>query len=202
MSTPQPSVVVADPIIPVRDGVAATLRDVGMRVAGVASTPEDAAALVSRHRPDLCLLEITPGAAGRDVTLVRRAAPACAVVVYTAGDGEDDLVDALRAGAAGWLRKEAALDRLPAVLHAILAGEVTIPRSMLAAVVAELRNGHLHATATAGGRRVPLTGREADVRRLAAEGATTQEIADRLGISPVTVRRHRSRLAAKLGEDG
>jgi DNA-binding NarL/FixJ family response regulator len=84
------------------------------------------------------------------------------------------------------------------VIHGVLAGEVAVPRTMLAPVIRELQAATSQVVMRDDGQRVALTMREADVRRLLREGATTREIADRLGISQVTVRRHRGRLAEKL----
>ena len=191
---------VVDPTGPVRDGVAATLRDAGFHVMGAVSSPETAANSLRAAPADLCLLDVPAGRAGRAISAIRTAAPACSIVVYTTSRDSDDLLDALRAGAVGWMLKDAGIDRLAPVLHAVLAGEVAVPRAMLAPVVRELQAASTRAITRSDGQRVALTAREADVRRLLAEGATTQQVADRLGISPVTVRRHRGRLAEKLGE--
>jgi len=193
-----PTVMVVDPTGPVRDGIAATLRDAGFDISGVTESAEAAANQLILTPADICLLEIEAGRAGQAIAAIRQAAPACSIVVYTTSRDSDDLLDALRAGAVGWMLKDAGIDRLAPVLHAVLAGEVAVPRTMLAPVVRELRAVSTRALTRNDGRRIVLTAREADVQRLVAAGATTQQIADRLGISPVTVRRHRGRLAEKL----
>lgn len=191
---------VVDPTAPVRDGIAATLRDDGFDVTGAVSSTETAADSLRATPTDLCLIEVSAGSAGHAITAIRHAAPACSIVVYTTSRDSDDLLDALRAGAVGWMLKDAGIDRLAPVLRAVLAGEVAVPRTMLAPIIHELQTASSRTITRRDGRRITLTGREADVQRLLASGATTRQIADRLGISPVTVRRHRGRLAEKLGE--
>lgn len=195
-----PTVLVVEPIAHVRDGIAATLRDAGFDVTATVATPDGAVDSLTTASADICLLEITAGHAGHAIAAIRRADPACSIVVYTTSRDSDDLLDALRAGAVGWMLKDGGIDRLAPVLHAVLAGEVAVPRTMLAPVIRELQAASTRTVTRGDGRRVALTAREADVHRLLDAGATTQEIADRLGISPVTVRRHRGRLADKLGE--
>jgi DNA-binding NarL/FixJ family response regulator len=189
---------VIDPEAPTREGIAAMLREAGIDVLDGAATAEQAVAALRRTPADVCLLEIVAGHAGQAIAAIRHAAPACSIVVYTTSRDHDDLLDALRAGAVGWMLKDASIERLAPVIHGVLAGEVAVPRTMLAPVIRELQAATSQVVMRDDGQRVALTMREADVRRLLREGATTREIADRLGISQVTVRRHRGRLAEKL----
>jgi DNA-binding NarL/FixJ family response regulator len=122
-----------------------------------------------------------------------RVAPDSAVVVLAPSGDVDDMLDAVRAGAVGYVPGALGADRLRRVLWAIIADEAVVPRAMVIDVVSELRGR---------GTNGSLTGREAQVLGMLRRGHATAAIAARLQITPVTVRRHVSELVHKLGVDG
>jgi DNA-binding NarL/FixJ family response regulator len=119
--------------------------------------------------------------------------------MLTVSTDAGDLFDALRAGASGYLLKDADPTRLPHALRGVLDGEAALPRTLTARLIEEFRERGRRRRLRLGRRRtVELTPREWDVLELLNERRTTAEMADRLTISPVTVRRHVSEILHKL----
>lgn len=188
---------------PTRAGVRMALEPHGFEVLAEAASGEEGVAAARRLRPALCLIDLfAQDDAIRAVRDVASELPETAIVMLTADDDDEHLIDALRAGAQGYLLTSTVADRLPEVLRHVLEGEVALPRSMVSRLVRELRDRR------GGSRRallrhaetdapVPLTPREQEVLVLLGEGLPTGEIARRLEISPVTVRRHVSALLEK-----
>jgi DNA-binding NarL/FixJ family response regulator len=125
--------------------------------------------------------------------------PETAVVMLTVSSDPDDLVAALRAGAVGYLLKDADPARLPLTLRAVLDGEAALPRTLVHHVVREFQHTRGRRLPVRGGRAVTLTSREWEVLDLLREGQTTGAIATRLTVSAVTVRRHIGSILHKLG---
>jgi DNA-binding NarL/FixJ family response regulator len=177
------------------------LLDAGFDV--VAEVADGAAALDAavRERPELCLLDVhMPGSGIRAATEILDRLPDTAVVMLTVSRNDEDLFDALRAGAAGYLLKDTDPNRLPHALRGVLAGEAAIPRELMSRVVDEFRSqGRRRRVALPGRRGKQLSSREWEVLDLLREGRTTADIARRLFVSPVTVRRHVSAILRKLG---
>jgi DNA-binding NarL/FixJ family response regulator len=125
--------------------------------------------------------------------------PGTAVVMLTVSRNDADLFDALRAGAAGYLLKDIDPKRLPFALRGVLAGEAALPRALVARVLDEFRERSRHRVLSLRGQRgVDLTSREWEVLALLREGLTTAQIAERLFVSKVTVRRHVASVLKKL----
>jgi two-component system, NarL family, response regulator LiaR len=156
------------------------------------SEPERAVRAAKRERPDVALIarEIT-GDWRAAVRGVRRAAPACAVVVLAQRSDVDDMIDSVRAGAVGYVPGPIDAERLHRILQAASGSEAVLPRALVHELLAELRDGHSPDS--------ELSGREAQVLGMLRRGHTTATIAVRLRIAPVTVRRHISELVHKLG---
>ena len=190
----------ADDHEPIRSGVRETLEEAGFEVCGEASDAAGAIDAAMRERPDLCLLDIhMPGSGIRAAGEITAALPDTAVVMLTVSRNDEDLFDALRAGAAGYLLKDIDPERLAHALRGVLAGEAALPRTLVARVIDQFRtSGRRRRVALAGERGAELTSREWQVLELLGEGLTTKQIADRLFVSPVTVRRHVSATLAKL----
>jgi DNA-binding NarL/FixJ family response regulator len=125
--------------------------------------------------------------------------PGTAVVMLTVSRDDEDLFAALKAGASGYLLKDMDASRLHAALLGVLQGEAALPRTLVARVIDEFRAAERRPVLRLLGRRgVELTDREWEVLEQLRQGLDTGEIAARLGVSPVTVRRHVSGILAKL----
>jgi DNA-binding NarL/FixJ family response regulator len=183
-----------------RDSVRRLLERNGFEVCGEASDAEAAVEEALRERPDICLIGALGPRSGRRATRqIASALPKTAIVILTASESRDDLVGAIKAGAVGYLLKSEKQEELPSILRSVLAGEAAIPRTLVAPLVRELQ-AHGRRRAIAGEKgSAELTGREWEVIELMCEGLDTAEIAERLVVSPVTVRRHVSGILRKLG---
>jgi DNA-binding NarL/FixJ family response regulator len=197
---PATSVVVADAHQPVRRAVRLTLERRGFAVVAEAATADEAVATALDLRPAVCVVDIAiPGGGIRAARAISQVAPETAIVMLTTSVSAPDLLAALRAGASGYLPTSTCADRLPFALRAVLAGEAAVPRALTTAVVDELREGARARRPLRERRRRRFTDREWQVAWLLREGLTTGEIADRLAVSDVTVRRHISGVLHKLG---
>ena len=194
-------VLVADDHPPTRAGVRGALEADGFVVVAETADARTAIEAAVELRPEVCVLDIhMPGNgidAAREIT---RRLGEVAVVMLTASRDDDDLFEALRAGASGYLLKDMDPDRLGSALRGVLAGEAALPRALAMKVIREL---------TSPGRRrllpsrrpapaATLTAREAEVLELMADGLSTEQIAGRLFIGKVTVRTHVANVLKKL----
>jgi DNA-binding NarL/FixJ family response regulator len=194
-------VVIADDHAPTRAGVRLALEHGGCIVCGEAANAEDAIAAAVRERPDVCVVDISmPGGGIRAVSEITASVPETHVIVLTVSDSSDDLFDALSEGAVGFLHKDMDPAQLPAAVRAAASGEAILPGDLTARLIEEFRHrsGRV-ALAGAHGRNVDLTPREWQVLELLGEDVSTAEMARRLFLSPVTVRRHISAILHKLG---
>jgi DNA-binding NarL/FixJ family response regulator len=161
-------------------------------VCAEADDAEQAIRAAKREQPDVCLLGSE--LAGEGLSAVRgicRAAPQAAVVVLAADPDPQDLLDCVRAGAVGYIPGAVDGDGLRRIVRAVSEAEAAIPRAMVLELLMELRT-----SASSGDG---LTSRESEVLGMLRRGYTTAEVAERLKIAPVTVRRHISELVHKLG---
>jgi DNA-binding NarL/FixJ family response regulator len=193
-------VLLADDHGATRGGVKLALGGDDFQVCAEAGDADGAVAAARRERPDICLLDIyMPGGGIRAAEEIHRELPEAAIVMLTVSADAGDLFDALRAGASGYLLKDADPTRLPHALRGVLDGEAALPRTLTARLIEEFRERGRRRRLRLGRRRtVELTPREWDVLELLNERRTTSEMADRLTISPVTVRRHVSEILHKL----
>ncbi|MBU2695586.1 response regulator transcription factor [Pimelobacter sp. 30-1] len=195
-------VLVADDQDLVRTGLAMILDDQpDIEVVGQAADGTTAVALAQRLRPDVCLVDIRmPGLDGIEVTEVlagRDVADPIAVVVITTFDLDEYVHGALRAGARGFLLKDAGPELLVQAVHAAAAGDALIAPNVTRRLLETV------AAAAPARRRTPpverLTQREEEVLRLVAVGRTNAEIAGELFISLTTAKTHVASLLTKLG---
>lgn len=163
-----------------------------VRVTAEVDDAEQSIRTAKRLQPDVVL--IARDVAGQRLAAVRgicRAAPNAAVVVLAQDRDVDDMLDAVRAGAVGYMPGPMDAERLRTIVRAVAANEAVVPRGMVLELMLELRAG--------GGGVDALTGRESQVLGMLRRGQSTAAIAARLEITPVTVRRHISELVRKLG---
>jgi len=195
-------VIVADDQEIVRTGLAMILdAQPGIDVVGQAANGQRAVELARRVRPDVCLFDIRmPGVDGIEATRLL-AGPAVedplAVVVITTFDLDEYVYAALRAGARGFLLKDAGPALLTQAVHAAADGDALIAPSITARLLGAFANAG-HTTRTAQPVE-PLTDREEQVLATVASGRTNNEIADELHITLSTVKTHVASLMAKLG---
>ena len=170
-----------------------------MTVCAETADADAATEAVIAMNPDLLVIDVLlPGDAIGAMERITCDRPTTAIVVVTASRERDHFLESVRAGAAGYLLKDMDPDRLPNALRGVLAGEAAIPRPLVASLVTELRSRGQRKQLLGAAGRVELTSREWDVAELLAEGMQTAQMAERLGLSPVTVRRHISEVVRKL----
>jgi DNA-binding NarL/FixJ family response regulator len=193
------TVLVADDDLPHRRGVREVLEANDFLIVGEADDALLAISMASRLRPDICLIELELPEDGLfAINRIARASPKTLIVVLSRSDREGDVVNAFMRGASGYLLKGISGNRLAATLRAAHRGEPAVSRSLVPYLVDRIRRGSDRRLALPGGP-VTLTPRESEVGELLSEGLSTSEIADRLGVSPVTVRRHVGLLLQKVG---
>jgi DNA-binding NarL/FixJ family response regulator len=185
----------------VRASVRQILESHGFTVVAEAASAAEGIEAALRKRPQICLVDLgLPDADGIEVARrVSGEASETAVVIFSASGGHADLIAAIRAGAVGYLLKGMDPDRLTHALKGVVHGEAAIPRPMMAALVRELQTQGRRKAMIGLGSRVELTRREWEVLDLMCERLETHQIAERLSVSPVTVRRHISEIVRKLG---
>jgi DNA-binding NarL/FixJ family response regulator len=178
-----------------------SLEDRGFVVAAEAADAPGALESALAEHPHVCLLHVRlPGGGVATAHQITTRLPNIMVVMISADCSDHDLIDALRAGAVGYLPADTDLAGLPNALRGVMAGEAAMPRKLVCRLIEELRShaGHRHLHCPQG-RRVELTTREWDVITLMHQGLSTAETANHLLVSPVTVRRHVSTVVRKLG---
>jgi DNA-binding NarL/FixJ family response regulator len=194
------TVLLADDHLPTRTGVRAALEGAGLEVVADVGTGDEAIAAALELKPDIALLDVSmPGDGIVAAAEIANRLPETVVVMLSATAEDEHLFEALRVGARGYLLKDTDPDRLPFALEGVLSGEAALPRTLVARLIDEFRTRDRR-------RRIPmlrpggeqLTEREWEVLELMRDGLSTKEIAQRLDISEVTVRRHVSTTLRKL----
>ncbi|MGI5468329.1 response regulator [Streptomyces sp. CA-132043] len=178
----------------------------GMRVVAEASDGAEAYELTRATAPDVVLMDIRmPGVDGLAATRMISEDPELAgvrVVILTTFEVDDYVVQALRAGASGFLGKGAEPDELLSAIRVAAAGEALLSPVATKGLIARFLAQGDGEDGTAGPdaeRLATLTGREREVLVLVAGGLSNDEIAERLSVSPLTVKTHVNRAMAKLG---
>jgi DNA-binding NarL/FixJ family response regulator len=192
-------VLVADDDAPARAAVRFVLKGQGFVTCAETVDVAGTVSAALRARPDVCLLEVRmPGNGIAAAAEIASRLPKTAIVMFTVSRDDTDVIESLRAGASGYLLKDMDPARLPAVLHRVLAGETAVPRSLLAPLIDEFRARTRTRRPLPSRPDLELTRRECDVLELLRDGFTSAEMAERMGISQITVRRHVSKLLKKL----
>jgi DNA-binding NarL/FixJ family response regulator len=194
-----PSVLIADDDGQQRRAVREALKRHGFVVVGESRDAAAAIGAAGRLRPDILLIEVElPGEGLNAIGRISRASPKTLIVVLSRSERPEHVVAALTRGASGYLLKGISGERLASTLHGAYGGEPPLSRSLVPHLVDEIRRGSARRLTLPGGP-VTLTPREWEVGELLRDGCSTTEISDRLGVSPVTVRRHVGLLLRKLG---
>jgi DNA-binding NarL/FixJ family response regulator len=194
-------VLIADAHTSTRAGIRMAVDGHGFTVCADVTNADDAVTAALREQPDVCLLDVgLPGGGIAAAEEISTQAPNAAIVMLSGSASDDELFASVRAGARGYLSKDMDPTRLPFALRGVLGGEAALPRPLVARVLDELRarerGRHASELARLG---VELTPRECEVLDLLERGLQTSEMAERLRISSVTVRRHLSEILRKLG---
>jgi len=183
----------------------------GIELVGTASNGEEAIALVDGEAPDVVLMDLRmPRVDGIEATRrLRERHPDVRVIALTTYADDESVLGALRAGARGYLTKDASGDDIRAAILAVARGDAALDPAVQHHVVAALANERAADAAPAASGRpsraaedeLPdgLTTREAEVLALIAEGLTNAEIAQRLVVSPTTIKSHINHLFGKAG---
>jgi len=169
-----------------------------VEVIGEARTGEEAVRLVEDLIPDIVLLDITmPGLSGIDAArLIKTASPRTGLIMLTVHADEEFLFEAIKAGAMGYLLKDASPDELVRAIRLIYGGEGLLAPSMAAKVMREF--ARTRDAKELAGVLNPLTPREIEILQHVAEGLANKEIAHKLSISERTVKNHLSNIMEKL----
>jgi len=181
-------VLIADDHVTVREGLSAMIgRQPDMMVAGEAATGREAVDLWRKHRPDVALLDlrmpILDGVGA--IEEIREQDASARVIVLTTFDTDNEISRAIKAGAKGYLLKDAQREELLECIRKVHAGEICIPPSLVAKLAAGMSSE-------------ALTGRELDVLTLLARGKSNKEIGVNLYISETTVKSHLRSIFTKL----
>jgi DNA-binding NarL/FixJ family response regulator len=196
-----PRVLIVDDHPLTRDALATLLAGSGFDVVGEAEDGAQAASVARDRRPDLVLLDLSmPGVDGlAALPAVREAAPDAEVVVLTASGTEDNLLAAIRGGAAGYLLKSEPPDRIVEFLRGVARGEAALSGEIARRLLDQVRDGGRRDGGVPEAIAEALSAREVEVLLLLDEHLGTEDIAKRLFISEHTVRSHVKSLLHKLG---
>ena len=181
-------VLIADDHVTVLEGLAAIIgRQADMKVVAQAANGREAVDLWEKHRPDITLLDLRmPSLDGVGAIIeIRRERPSARVIVLTTFDSDNEIARAIKAGARGYLLKDARREELLDCIRKVDAGETFFPPALTAKLAESMSSE-------------PLTGRELDVLTLLAKGKSNKEIGRHLFITETTVKSHLRSIFSKL----
>src|ERR1051325_3919689 len=186
--TDAPRVVLGESDVATRQGLRMALEGGGISVAAEADSADEV--VEAAHRCDVCLISVgLPGGGLRAAAAVVAEHPDTAVIILSSAAEENELVDAVRVGAVGYLVTDMTPAGLPEAVRAVMRGELAIPRALTPVLADRLRERLGRRQVALRGRPgVELTTREWEVLDLMCDGLSTREIAGRLLISEITVR--------------
>jgi DNA-binding NarL/FixJ family response regulator len=193
-------VVLVDDQTLIRQGVRSLLELAGdIHIVGEAADGDEAVVVIRRHRPDVVLLDLRmPRKGGVDVLRELHAHGGLpATIILTTFDDDEALLDAVRAGARGYLLKDVSLEQLTDAIRVVAQGGSMIRPAVTERVLRGLE--HVRRDFEALSSPDPLTRREVEVLRLMAGGYSNREIAGALGTAEGTVKNHASSILSKLG---
>jgi DNA-binding NarL/FixJ family response regulator len=182
-----------------RTGLHSLLEEQGLQVVGEASNGDQAVRMARELAPDVIVMDLNmPGMSGVEATRkIAGIAPLARVVVLTISDQDADVLDAIVAGACGYLLKDASIEDLLRGIRAAAVGESLISPHIAAKVLQRVRSANTLPGA-ADAIRSELSEREIEVLKLIANGKDNAQIAAELYISPKTVKNHISNILMKL----
>ncbi len=182
----------------VRNGIASLLRARGHEVVAEASNGREALATVGKISPDLVLMDIRmPEMGGLEATrLIKAEYPNIKIVMLTVSDDEQDLFEAVKSGAHGYLLKDLEASQFFEALEAIQRDEVVLPSRLAGKLLDEFRVQSKQVSRT--DERESLSIREREVLDLVSQGSTNKEVAEKLYISGNTVKYHMKNILDKL----
>ena len=181
-----------------REGVVLTLNsEEDLQVIAEGKTADDAVKLAGEHLPDLLLLDINiPGGGLNVVAKISNLSPVTKIIMLTASEQEDDVVQALKAGARGYIVKGVTARELKTILRAVNSGEAYVTPTLAAALLSDFQVKKSNAK-----QKDPfddLTEREREILELVASGMSNKEIAAKLFLSEKTVKHHMTNILQKL----
>jgi len=191
-------IVIVDDHVLFREGLASIIRsEPDIEIAGMAGSVQEAVDLSDAVQPEIILMDFSlPDGNGADATrLILSQHPKCKIVFLTMSEEDEDLFEAIRSGAKGYLLKNMQPQKLVVALRSVQKGESALSRSMTLRLMDELS----HSKKTDYPPETTLTHREMDVLRALASGMSNQEIAKHLVISENTVKFHVHSILGKLG---
>jgi DNA-binding NarL/FixJ family response regulator len=195
----------ADGHTPFRRDLRDLLEGYGFDVAGEAPNSSSTIRLVRELRPDLTVIDLSlPDMGGVEATqAILDDDPNARILILalSAEEDEREVLDALLAGACGYLLKDAELDEIVEGVRAAAEGGAVISPALATRLVSRIREERRHERVQAPPKPPPLTSRERDILRLLAQGRENSAIAAELVISPATVKTHVAHLLDKLGLD-
>jgi DNA-binding NarL/FixJ family response regulator len=188
-------IIIADDHPLFREGVAHTLdSEADLEIVGQAETGEEAIRLVTELLPDVLLLDITmPGKEGiATAKTISSKYPIVRIIMLTASEDEDDLLNALKAGARGYVVKGVHANELAGAVRAVVNGETYISPSLASTLLMELSKPQEPDLLS------ELTDREKEILSLVAEGLTNREIGDQLHLAEKTIKHYMTNVLQKL----
>jgi DNA-binding NarL/FixJ family response regulator len=194
-------VLVADDHALFRRGLTIVLEAEGdIEVVSEAADGEEAVTRVGELAPDVVLMDIRmPHLDGIEATRrIRQAFPMTRIIVLTVSDEEDDLLDAIKAGANGYLLKEVSIEEVADAVRAVMGGHSLLSPAMAAKLISEFGSPAAPPEQAAPGSPSRLTAHELEVLRRVAKGLTNDQIATELSISESGVRNHVANILGKL----
>ena len=194
------SVVLAVRDRPTLAGLRMALRAPGLRVIAEVVDAEGLLEVAGDQEFDVALVAADlPGGGLASVRALSRERPSARAILLSRDTSDDEFIEAVRAGAVGYLGEDIQADRLAAGVRAAAAGEAGVPRCFAAVLLDEIHGRERLRSTVTRHASSPVTQREWEVLRLLADDLSTAQLAQRIGISEVTVRRHVSSAVAKLG---
>ncbi|WP_251036871.1 response regulator transcription factor [Arthrobacter sp. ISL-28] len=189
----------ADDHARIRAKVRLALEAGGWEVCAEGATAGEAIEVAMEHRPDVVLLDINmPGNGISAAQEISRRLPESAVVMLTQSADDEDLFDSLRAGASGYLLKSTDPAALTDVLRGVLSGEAAMSPALVTRILQEFRAPSRRVLRWKPAAVAKLSPREWEVMELLAQGLGTEDAANKLFVSPTTVRVHVSTVLRKL----